>query len=751
MKKYLLLFAVLIAAMNVKAYDVNYAGCYKSVKIEFQTLDENNQPITISELVTFPLEKDRATKREVGFFVLSCMPFNMDSDKSATGDAPFDANLLRTIATEGAMTVQLDGQGFGASAGHCIPFLGNKINARQSIDGLFAAMEYAKANGIKVSDNYYTINTGYSLDGGRSIAIQRYLEKYATDEERARFRLRRTISGGAPICATEMARLVIPKYAKNYPELIAGFFKANKEGALHAYEVEDFFDADGNIRSDVYDATSPVGKAFWKVASSEDMNEDWVPETPITMIHYADDEVVSFTNAQIALDAWGPEKFKVLDKNLAGKKWNVSLLKTAFDMSNDVLSTGAHAKGAAAFYAGMVDGCLRDTVIADTYGQDMNFYKMLTMVFDVTQNLKTEIPINLGTSVQGGKLIIKSLSNLNIQLTIIGDDGKEKAKVNATISPEAKDSLATAITDVDAKGYLHLPVEFEAEVYGIPITGTVKDLYTLIENLSAIVLHHYCNTKEEAQKYCDAINQGMDIKANVLFITGTLIASYTEVTGDDGVVRYKIEPDLMVGDVPFGVVGLLRSLGVVDLDTVLTINNRSFNIAGYTASFHVTEENFGEVKFYADITDANGTAFGRADFDLTGVDMNADGTQQTFKIGLDVALATLPLKVTGTVYNLNDAVLAAILCYNNLSCQSAAQAQAYADAVNKTLDLKLLVKTVSDDGTYADDAPYTDYGPVRACVAKADDGTYSVQLCMNWMGTADLPLWSVIKEYILNK
>lgn len=754
MKKYILLFAVLFAAITAKAYDVEYAGCYKSFKLEFRSVDENNDSVTLSELVTIPLEKDGVTNRKVGFFFLNSTVFNSQMHAAPTDEQPYDALITRTIATEGAMCVQVDGQGYGSSEGKPLTYLVNKLTARQSIDGLFAAMDYARANGIPVSDDYYTLNAGFSLDGGHAIAIQRYLEKYASADVKARFRLKKTICGGAPINGTASLRFALDNWLNKpqYSKILEGFYEDNAQGAFHAIDKSDVFTQDGTIHKDVVDGSSAAGRALWKAVGKENMDEDWLPETPITYLHWANDSTVTYENAQIALKAWGHDKFRILNQNLPDMKWNVSLMRTIHDVLNSYVIKNGHNCGAVDFFTGVIDGCLRDTLVANSYGRAMNFKDMFAVLFDIGSGANKDIPLNIPVKMPNGVFNIKSLGYCRFTGEVYDSLGTKKADIDVTVKPEVLDTLHSKLTDIDAKGYLHLPVDFAVTIntslLGIPITGSCNDLYQTVENLSAIILHRTCPTAEDAEKFCNAFNDNIEIKTTV--IGKVNIGLWYSGNDENG---YYIEPyaitKSITGKKTYTKLGeflkSLKAFGVdIDLDKYTTIDNQSFNVSNYRVMFHVTERNYGGLKFYADILKADSTVFGRVDFDITGVDMNDEGTRQTFKINFTVMLNSIPLKVTGTCKNLNDAVLAAILCYGNQSCPTYAAADAYAEAINQNVQMELYVAKVNDDGTYPEELTYMDYGPVIANTAQDEFGAYHVQYVVNWMGLGEITLQSVI-------
>lgn len=739
MKKYILLFSVLFVTMISRAYDLNYAGCYKSVKVEYTSVDENNAPITLSELVTVPLKQDGVTKREVGFIILSGMPFTTEEDQASTGKTPLDGNILRTIATEGALCIQCDGQGFGSSKGKTLPFLVNKLTARQSIDGFLAALDYCNKNGIQINENYYTINAGFSLDGGHALAIQRYLEKYSSADEKAKVRLRRTICGGAPLNASVTAKYVFNGWFNDakYRQFMEGFIKCNANGALHNVTSDEIFNKDNTIRQDVIDGTSDAGKAVWKALYEENMDSDWIPEAPITYIHWANDTVVPYTNAQLALKAWGHDKFNILNKDLTSMKWNYSLFKDLRDLGNEKMVKDPHLNGSVNFYTGMIDGCLRDTTIASAYAKTQNFYNMLTTVFDVASNLTLDsVDLDLGPNISNAKLSVNSLNHCHLTFDLnLGYNFS--LGFDIVTDPVVRDSDAYSLKNIDAHGYLKLPATVKVSFWKLSevFKFETSDLHNLLQSLTAVFLHRICPTEAEAKKYCDAINNYCTF--NVVKYLGAKFA-YTK-EGDN----YVIEPHVQA----FNCVDL-RAFSTYNsgIKEYYTLGGKKFKMGDYTVETTLTNSEYGSQTVRADITKEDGSSMGQADITITGVDQNDDGTLQTVKLDINADITKYHLQLKGSCNNLHDAILTGILCYGNLTCETEAQAQAYADAVNANIDLSLYLEEVGDDGLYPENGTYTYRGKTYASVLQEDDGTWYVRFAVRTKAGTDIPFSSVIKE-----
>ncbi len=752
MKKIILMILGLGMAMLAEAYDRNYAGCYKSVTLEYTSIDENNAPIVLSELVTIPLEKDKATYREVGFFLLTSMPFTTDKEQCPSGSMPMDVGLLRPVATEGAMVIQVDGEGFGSSYGRVSPFLINKLTARQAIDGFLAAMDYAATNGIKVNPDYYTLSVGYSRSGGEAVAVQRYLEKYADADVRSRVRLRKTICGGAPINATESAKGILQSRIRRRDitnTILKSMMEAYKEGCMHTVSMEDLVDANGNFYDDVVNGTSVAGRAFWKALAQEDMEKDWLPEAPIEYYHLASDNLVTYRNAEVALAAWGKDRFKIQDPDMTKKKWNVSVIRPVVESVNaSLLKEDPHTAEAVGFMLGITDGCLRDTTLTTTYGAKTNFYDMLVTLFDITSGANKEIPLNLSTGLSNGKLTLKSIGNLHLTAELVGKEGNVSS-IQVTLKPEALDSLAaTSIKGVDAKGYLHIPVEFEVNIaisksLSIPVSGTCKDLGQLMDQLAAIALHKTCPDAETAEMFCNALNQNLSMKATFMSLEMQVMASYTE-SWIDGTCT--IEPYVELEGMSSTLDNIVSLFGI-SVSEYLSLDGKEFNLSGNKAIIHVVEREFGKVKLYADILQPDSTLMGRVDMTLTSVDTNETGTECSLQIDFSVNILKYRAKAEGSCNNLRDALLCAILCNNNLSCATPEEAQAYADAVNAQVNARLYVEKVGDTGEYGNYG-YMDYGSLRAVVAQNEYGAYYVQYGLCWMNQVDVPLSAVLKKII---
>lgn len=758
MRKILFVCCALVATLTAQAYDYNYAGCFTTTKLTYTSIDENNAPITLSEMVTLPLEKDKTSKRQIGFNVLTSMPYTDDESQSATSTTPLDALILRTIATEGAMVVHFDGQGHGESYGKQILQLANKLTARQAIDGLLAAMDYAKNQGYTFSSDYYTISAGYSLAGGVAVAVQRYLEKYSSAEEKAKVNLRKTVAGSAPINATEVVKNIIKNMENNsgssdyYVPILKHCCEAYKKTTLRTIDLDKLFIGGETVELDSMKEGMQTARAVWKVVGKEDMDVDWTPETPITMFHRTDDDGVTYNNTLHALNSWGSDKFKVINEGMPGMKWNVSMFSPVREPIVDYLASstgyGTHVQGVVDYYLGMVDGCLRDKDIS--YGTPANFKNMLDVVFDLASYLNMEIPVDESATIQDMTVTIKTLGNLHCSGTILNDDGSTQTTFDVTLKPSADSKSNTKITTVDASGYLNLPLEFTITLpdavgsTDAKISGTCNDCYKLVEQLTAILLHRTLTDKSKAQTYCDAINNNLKITAKLSAISGDVEFDLTRNNvGKWYSPSYEYTIDLYIKS---GLISAKLADYIDDLDSYTTIDNQKISINDYTATFHVTNKDYsnGKVTFYADVVDPDGTQVGKVDMVATGVNMNTSGTEQTMNLAFTAyyyengVSAGTTYSVTGTCSNLNDAALAGILCYGNMSCPTEADALKYASAVNSNISATF---TATDSSS---EYYYLNGGSLNA-VAKQDDlGAWYTQYCVNKDGK-NIPLSDIIK------
>lgn len=436
------------------AYDYRYRGCYRSECINYQSVDENNEPITLSAMITIPLKTDLETPRRIDFIVLNNPVFVSSNDERPTSDSPMDLGAARRTATEGAMIVEPDGMGYGASYGKTVTMLNFSLAGRQMTDAFFAALEYVREKDLPISDNYYTYNTGYSLGGGYALAVQRYVEQQMTERERETFRLRKTICGGAPaVPRTVYDHYVeawdeLPNGSKRYaPIILDNNLKMYKNGPLHTLQDASLYSTRylkkkdyGHNISDIFsnemnDQSSPLFRGMMKTLECNSLTEGWIPEAPILWFHMEDDVLIPYENYLLCLDAWGSDRIEHNNNMMRGLDWNCLALSQFYRL-NDAIMEGVgwlnHTAYFIPFMLSIVDGAARDTVVTSTRLANLSLASQLEILADVLAELKIDLNLEISLDdIPGvkGTFVLQQISSRSCNFAIKDGNGTVKATV----------------------------------------------------------------------------------------------------------------------------------------------------------------------------------------------------------------------------------------------------------------------------------------------------------------------------------
>ena len=173
---------------------------YKYTDICYESVDQNGNPVKLSELVVYPYEAGKSTSVEVRNIVIGChvtitsdmeRPSNYANLKLTT-----DVGMLACHARVEHISQSLQGnpiysnlvvipdyQGYGSTSSTAHPYLYQTLTARQVVDGTLAARAWFEQNVCKLRQGYKTIAAGYSQGGSVAMAVHRYIEQNNLDGE----------------------------------------------------------------------------------------------------------------------------------------------------------------------------------------------------------------------------------------------------------------------------------------------------------------------------------------------------------------------------------------------------------------------------------------------------------------------------------------------------------------------------------------------------------------------------------------
>lgn len=192
--------------------DKNIMVGYKYTTIRYQSIDENNQPITLSALVAWPYNSILGKifgGPDADGLVIGCHVTITDDSERPTNYAAIDwktdvGMLAFAAKSRGAfggwgsafenLVVIPDYQGYGATRHRIHPYLYQDLTARQVVDGAQAGLEFYK-NSHNMEKDWQTISMGYSQGGSVAMAVHRYIEMNNLEKK---FRFKGSLCGDGP-------------------------------------------------------------------------------------------------------------------------------------------------------------------------------------------------------------------------------------------------------------------------------------------------------------------------------------------------------------------------------------------------------------------------------------------------------------------------------------------------------------------------------------------------------------------------
>lgn len=324
-------------AMAVEAGNESAAWGYDRYVLGYTSVDQSGNPIQLSEVVIFPV--GRGWTHKVGKLYLSSHVAIFSDDErpsSPLGGDVFSGTVSRDVAF-----ISPDLQGYGISSDSFHPFLNHPLLARQSVDGVLAAIAFLSDRGVIVEGRYDLISGGYSQGAGNALAIHRFVQEECTVEQKEKIRLLKSLCADgaysptrsieAYVNSTELSSpqlipFVIEGMYYSFPEYMEGigfedFFTPEflSSGVLTMLESKKFnvfelrqrimatvgSDPRAILSADFYAAGSPLREGIRKAAAGCELTSGWAPLRQVVLYHSPDDTTVPFFNATDALEGLG--------------------------------------------------------------------------------------------------------------------------------------------------------------------------------------------------------------------------------------------------------------------------------------------------------------------------------------------------------------------------------------------------------------------------------------------------------------
>lgn len=159
---------------------------YKKIQLTYQTLDQNNKPVKVSAIVTYP--EGKAINRVY-----------LVNHGTHLGNLMIPSNgifIEESIASSGAICIFPDYIGLGDSEKHAELYLNAEVQGRTSTDALLVLLDYAKRKEL-IGNDFETYIMGYSQGGAASLATLRYIQSMP-EAQQQELHLKKVYCGDGP-------------------------------------------------------------------------------------------------------------------------------------------------------------------------------------------------------------------------------------------------------------------------------------------------------------------------------------------------------------------------------------------------------------------------------------------------------------------------------------------------------------------------------------------------------------------------
>lgn len=380
----------------------------KKVTLKYQSVDCNNNPVTLSACLGLPPKPLIGSTKTIKFIVLHNHPTTASNAEVPTGSDPQDQipvfhgnGLMNDIAgDEGALIVSPDYLGYGETKDRIHPYFASMHTARNCVDAVLAAIDYAKAQGYNIDSNYYTLNAGYSQGGTVTLAVQRYLETIASEDVVKKINLKESYCGAGAYDLSLTFDDWLDSDDIFYPGglawILQGMIEAYSEGCMRGIKIEqllsdDFIKNDlltymnkkenkmadvnakigktvGNkdgktnsrelVSAAMLDPNSPIYRTVRKALDMNNITAGWTPKHKIYLFHWKNDETVTYKNAELIKRLW-PDM--VVEQENDPSLLSFSFKKTLSNTMYGVIKGDAsHLGYAKRWYIFFYDGKMRE-------------------------------------------------------------------------------------------------------------------------------------------------------------------------------------------------------------------------------------------------------------------------------------------------------------------------------------------------------------------------------------------------------
>lgn len=216
---------------------------FRRYSFNYETTYLDNSRIVLSGAFTIPLYKGEPYIKFV----------DVDSHATLTyaRQAPsLNFDLFAFLALSGGLVIECDLLGFGRTNSYPVDYHCGHLASKNTVDGAIAAINLIE-NELGISlKNYKFFNTGYSQGGYDSMALMRYLETEATDQQRSMLQFEHNYCGSGAYDLSIMFEDAIKNDGFDKPEyILMGLISAHDfhPEIFGSHTIEDFLTDYGKL------------------------------------------------------------------------------------------------------------------------------------------------------------------------------------------------------------------------------------------------------------------------------------------------------------------------------------------------------------------------------------------------------------------------------------------------------------------------------------------------------------------------
>ncbi|MGM9735696.1 MAG: hypothetical protein ACI3ZL_04720 [Candidatus Cryptobacteroides sp.] len=178
-------------ALNEVAATLPEDATITSICYDYSSTDLGHQPVTMSSLMLVMRENGRLNARHLWL--------ENRATQSSDNNVPTRKwNIGEVHVLRHGVLVSPDLMGFGSSIDRPLCYICGKLAARSSVDAVIAAQMILSEHYHLTDSPLPVLNSGHSQGGFDALAVHRYMETSATEEERRMFPLERTWCADGP-------------------------------------------------------------------------------------------------------------------------------------------------------------------------------------------------------------------------------------------------------------------------------------------------------------------------------------------------------------------------------------------------------------------------------------------------------------------------------------------------------------------------------------------------------------------------